>query len=307
MSLDVETRKLLDELSASTRSPLHELTPAEFRGLDLAELPGVAPEVRSSKEITIDGVDGHELTIRILTPADQQDGVIVFLHGGGWVLGSLNEYDAFCRELANRSGLAVAVVAYRLAPEDPFPAAAEDSWAALKWVSKNLETITVAGAPIVVAGDSAGGNLAAVTAQRAASTGEIDLVSQVLIYPMIDSNLTTASHRNPENQCLLTTEIVAWFWDHYVPDSADRTDPRVAPLHGELTSNLAPLIVLSCRYDVLLDEINEYADRLEQEGVEVVRRHYVDQMHGFITLIGVLPRAVESAQYIADQLQTYLK
>ena len=306
MPLDAATTELLAELARSTDPPLTELTPAQGRSLEMAELPGVAPQVASSDDVTIEGPNGDDLTVRILTPIEQGRGVIVYLHGGGWVLGSVNEYDAVCRELANRSGCTVVVVDYRLAPESPFPAAVEDCWTALKWVSDNLPRLAPVDSPIFVAGDSAGGNLAAVMAQLAAQTGEVALAAQVLIYPMIDTDLNTASHLDPENQCLLTRDIIEWFWDHYAPEPEQRADPRSRPLLGTLSSELAPAIVLSCRYDVLLDEVNAYADRLEEAGVPVVRHHFDDQMHGFFTLVGVLPGALNAVRFIAEQLRTQL-
>lgn len=307
MSLDKESTELFS--STASGPPLQELSPAAARQFELTGPRGISPEVASSRDQEIPSADGTALTVRIITPGPSSLGVIVFFHGGGWVLGSLEEYEPLCRELANRSGCSVVMVDYRLAPESQFPAAVDDSWCATRWVSENLAIIAEPDSAIYIAGDSAGGNLAAVIAQRAAMTGEVTIARQILIYPITDSDLNRPSYLAPENQRLLTRELMKWFWAHYAPEDWQRRDVRSVPLHGALFQldpipHLSPAIVVSCTYDVLIDEIDAYVSKLQAAGIPVTRRHYEDQMHGFITLVNVLPGAIDAVEFIADYLRS---
>jgi acetyl esterase len=170
-------------------------------------------------------VSGGLIPVRVLTPAVPPRGVIVYYHGGGWVTGGLDESDAVARRLAQRTQCVVVVPAYRLAPEYRFPTAVDDSWAALGWAAAHAAELAGGPAPLIVAGDSAGGNLAAVMTQRAMARGGPLIAVQVLAYPVTDCDLDTTSYTDPANQLLLTRDSMTWYWDHYAPDRRARAHP----------------------------------------------------------------------------------
>ena len=286
MALDAATIRFLKQLTEGGGKPLHESTPDEARVYlsGLAELAGPAPEMQRVEDRTIDGPDARA-TLRILVPVKDPIGVLVYYHGGGWVLGSIDEYDTVARKLAERTSCAVVLVEYRLAPEHRYPAAVDDSYAALEWVGQNVKYIAGREVPLIVAGDSAGGNLAAVMAVRARARNGPPIALQVLIYPVTDSDLDLPSYADPENQLLLTRDGMIWFWDHYIPDSSRRSEPDASPLHTDNLSGLPPTVILTAEHDVLRDEGEAYAARLQEADVKVNLRRYPGQMHGFFTLL----------------------
>ena len=286
MALDAATIRFLKQLTEGGGKPLHESTPDEARVYlsGLAELAGPAPEMQRVEDRTIDGPDAR-VTLRILVPVENPIGVLVYYHGGGWVLGSIDEYDTVARKLAERTSCAVVLVEYRLAPEHRYPAAVDDSYAALEWVGQNVKCIAGREVPLIVAGDSAGGNLAAVMAVRARARNGPPIALQVLIYPVTDSDLDLPSYADPENQLLLTRDGMIWFWDHYIPDSSRRSEPDASPLHTDNLSGLPPTVILTAEHDVLRDEGEAYAARLQEADVKVNLKRYPGQMHGFFTLL----------------------
>ncbi len=286
MALDSATARLLEQLAEGKGKPLHECTPVEARALfsKLAELAGPAPAMQRVEERTIEGPDG-QAKLRILVPIQNPRGVLVYYHGGGWVLGSIDEYDTVARKLAERTSCAVVLVEYRLAPEHRYPAAVDDSYAALEWVGNHLSDIAGQDVPLIVAGDSAGGNLAAVMAVRARDRSGPPIALQVLIYPVIDADFDRPSYTDPENELLLTRDGMIWFWDHYVPEPSRRTEPDASPLHTEDLSGLPPAVVLTAEHDVLRDEGEVYAARLQEANVSTDLQRYAGQMHGFFTLL----------------------
>jgi len=286
VGLDLKTSEFLEQMANRDGKPLHESTPDEVRafGSAMAELAGPAPQMARVEEIAIDVPDGA-VKLRILVPIEAPRGVLVYYHGGGWVIGAIDEFDTLARKLAERTSCAVVLVEYRLAPEHRYPAAVDDSYAALEWVGEHLADIAGEEAPLIVAGDSAGGNLAAVMAIRARDRGGPPIALQVLIYPATDADFSRPSHNDPENQLLLTHEGMVWFWDHYLPESARRTEPDASPLHTPDLSGLPPAVVLTAEYDVLRDEGEAYAERLIQANVPTDLKRYVGQMHGFFVLL----------------------
>jgi len=286
MALDTATVRLLEQLAEGDSKPLAESTPEEARAsmAMIAELAGPGPKMDRVEERTIEGRDG-KATLRILVPIKDPRGVIVYYHGGGWVLGSIDESDTVARKLAERTSCAVVLVDYRLAPEHRYPTAVDDSYAALEWVGEHLADIAGHEAPLIVAGGSAGGNLAAVMAVRARDRGGPHLALQVLIYPATDADFDRPSYTAPENQVLLTREEMIWFWDHYLPDASRRTEPDASPLHTEDLSGLPPAVVLTAEHDVLRDEGEAYAKRLEQANVTTDHKRYTGQVHGFFDLL----------------------
>ena len=288
-----QARQILDGRAAAGLPPTWEQTPSQVRASFAAtrELIGPGPAVASARDIVIPGgTGGTGIPARVYTPAGASAGIVVYFHGGGWVIGSVDDWDACCRALAVASGCRLVSVDYRLAPEHRFPAAADDAYEALTWVS-GASQLTGAG-PLIVAGDSAGGNLAAVCAQRARDTGGPDLVLQVLIYPVTDHDLDRPSYRSfGGNEFIVNQRDMAWFWDHYVPSVADRDDPYASPLRAASLSGLPPAYIVTAEHDPLRDEGFAYADRLRAARVPVQQRHYGSQIHGFFTLVNVLDDA----------------
>lgn len=286
MGLDSATVKFLEQMAEGDGKPLHLMAPDEARafGSAMAELAGPAPEMDRVTEATVDRTDG-EVRLRVLVPIENPRGVVVYYHGGGWVIGSIDESDTIARKLAERTACAVVLVDYRLAPEHPYPTAVDDSYAALEWVGENLAEIADAEAPLIVAGDSAGGNLAAVMAIRARDRGGPAIALQALIYPVTDSDFSRPSYASPENKLMLTREGMIWFWDHYVPESSRRKEPDASPLHAYDLSGLPPAVILTAEFDVLRDEGEAYAERLTEANVPTDLKRYAGQMHGFFSLL----------------------
>ncbi|GAA1680900.1 hypothetical protein GCM10009733_092060 [Nonomuraea maheshkhaliensis] len=304
MPMDQATTALLEQLTAMGGPPLHELPPEEARAVSagLNELSGKGPDVARVEEVTIPAEDGGSFPARVLVANGTPRGVIVYYHGGGWVIGSIDEFDTLGRELAVRTGCAVVLAGYRKAPEHRYPVAARDAYAALLWAASDMP-----GLPIVVAGDSAGGNLAAVVAQRARDENGPAIALQVLVYPATDCDLDNDSYRAPDNQLLLTRDAMVWFWDHYAPDPASRANPDASPLRAADLSGLPPALVLTAEYDVLRDEGEAYAERLRQAGVPVEFRRFEGQMHVFFTLVNVLPASAEALDLVASAVERGLK
>jgi acetyl esterase len=304
MAIDEATAGLLAALAESEAPPLHELTPQEGREVmaGLSAVSGPGPEVARVYDEQIPTPDGDQFTVRVLVPAGDIRALVVYYHGGGWVIGDLETHDHIVRVLANRLHAAIVNVDYRLAPEHRFPAAVDDSWAALLWANERMTEIAGGPVPLVVMGDSAGGNLAAVVARRARDAGGPELASQVLIYPVTDADLDTASSLDAENQVLLTRESMIWFWDHYAPDPADRKHPDASPMQASDLTGLAPAIVITAEHDPLRDEGEAYAERLALAGVPVVQQRFAGQMHAFFTMVGVLPGSAAGIDYVAEHL-----
>jgi acetyl esterase len=308
MAIDEATAGLLAQIAESGAQPLHELTPQAGREVmaEMSALGGPGPEVASVYDEQIETADGDQFTVRVLVPAGDIRALVVYLHGGGWVIGNLDTHDHLVRILATRLQAAIVNVDYRLAPEHRFPAAVDDSWAALLWANERMTEIAGGPVPLVVMGDSAGGNLSAVVARRARDAGGPQLASQVLIYPVTDADLDTACYLDPENQLLLTRESMIWFWDHYAPDPADRKHPDASPLQARDLSGLAPAIVLTAEHDPLRDEGEAYAQQLAVAGVPVTQQRFAGQMHAFFTMVGVLPGSAAGIDYVCEHLDRHL-
>ena len=305
MALDLATRTFYEEMvtGGGEAAPMHERTPADARAYraELAALNGPAPQMARVEEHTIERPDGS-FQVRVLTPVEPPAGVIVYYHGGGWVVGSIDESDTLGRKLAERTSCAVVLVDYRLAPEHPYPVAVDDSYAALEWAAAHLDQIAAREAPLIVAGDSAGGNLSAVMALRARDRNGPRIAMQVLVYPVTDANFDRPSYTDPENQLFLTRDSMVWFFDHYIPDAARRSEPDASPLYAEDLSGLPPAVVLTAEHDPLRDEGEEYAQRLEQAGVEVDLQRHLGQMHAFFALL-MLPGSERGFQQVVRAIR----
>lgn len=292
-----QAQRLLDGKAASGAPPTWEQTPAQARAGYAAtrDLIGPGPAVASARDLAVPGRAGP-IPARVYTPLNASAGIVVYFHGGGWVIGSVDDWDACCRSLAAASGCRLLSVDYRLAPEHRFPAAADDAYDALTWAAGAAQ-LTSAG-PLIVAGDSAGGNLAAVCAQRARDADGPDLVLQVLIYPVTDHDLERLSYRSFDgNEFFVNRRDMEWFWDHYVPSVPDRDHPYASPLRAASLSGLPPAYIVTAEHDPLRDEGFAYADRLRAARVPVQHRHYGTQIHGFFPMVNILD---DAAKAIAD-------
>ncbi len=253
-------------------------------------LCGTGPDVRTEDVALPDG-----LRLRCYTPRQVRTGVVlVWFHGGGWVSGDLGYSDVFCRVLADGVGCEVRSVDYRLAPESRFPAAVEDALRAVSYSTGE--------GPVLVAGDSAGGNLAAVCAQQLASDR---IVGQLLVYPVLDCDLTRPSYRRNDGLVLGPREM-AWFWDQYAPRLADRSSPKLAPLLAATVHGTAPAVIAVAGHDPLYDEGVAYARRLREAEVAVTLLDFPGLVHGFLRLTGSVPAAATAANHVVTATASLL-
>jgi acetyl esterase len=282
--LDPEIQPIVDLMEAAPGPPAHRLPIAQARAAHAREtetLSGPGPQVAEVRDTEVPGPAGP-IRVRSFRPAgDGPFPLVAYVHGGGWVVGTLESFDPLCRALANASGALVASVDYRLAPEHPFPAAAEDVRAAVRWLAANAHELGADPARLAIAGDSAGGNLAAVTARRLRDEAGPALRMQALIYPVCDSSLNTPSYRENGAGFGLTAESMKRYWELYL-DGADGRHPDASPLQARDLAGLPPAYVLTVLRDVLRDEGEAYARALEAAGVPVTLRRYDGAVHGFI-------------------------
>lgn len=283
--------ELLQQLEQDEVPPMNVLGVGEARQLfeDLwPDLLGPPEEVASVKNTPVPGPAG-EIPLRIYTPDGEAPfPILVYVHGGGFVIGSLDTHDRVCRSLANAAACIVVSVDYRLAPESKYPAAVEDSYAATCWVADNAASIQGDPSRIAIGGDSAGGNLSAVVALMARGEGAPPLVFQLLIYPATDvSSLDTGSYRAYGDMPTCRKEDIEWYCELYLASAQEALDPRVSPLLAPDLSGLPPAMVITAEFDVLRDEGKAYADRLAQAGVPVEYVCGKGMVHGFFGLAGI--------------------
>jgi acetyl esterase len=227
---------------------------------------------------------------------------VLYFHGGGWVQGDLETHHGLCARLALRSRALVIALDYRLAPEHPFPAAVDDCLVAYRWLLGHARELGVDGSRVAVAGDSAGGNLAAVVSQQAALRGDPLPVCQVLIYPAVDFALDTPSHRELAEGHIIPRDRVEWYAAQYLPPGADRFDPRASPLRAADLSGQPPTLVITAGFDPLRDEGHAYAERLRAAKVDAVDHEYPGQIHAFLSLTKAIPQGLAATLEIADYL-----
>jgi acetyl esterase/lipase len=285
MNLDPQIAGIIEALDAGF-PPVHTMTGAEARTAIRSRLvaPSALEDVGEVRDAAVHGPAG-DITVRIYRPASMSDPVatMVYAHGGGFVFCDLDSHDGLCRSLANLIPAVVVSVEYRLAPEDRWPAAAEDHFAVAQWAARNAEALGGDASRIVVGGDSAGGNLAAVTALMARDSGGPALAAQVLLYPMIAANFDTDSYRMFGKGFYNPLPALQWYWDEYVPSPADREHPYASPLSAELRG-LPPAVVVIAGHDPLRDEGIAYGNALEAAGVPTVQCRYDGGIHGFMTM-----------------------
>ncbi len=296
LTLETDTQLLLRVAEIDPDPPLHTLTPAQARAQlrRSAYLVSSRPaEMAELRELVLAGA-GHPLPARLYVPPEAANGrdhpLVVYYHGGGWVVGDLDTHDAFCRALAAGAGARVLSVDYRLAPEHPFPAPVDDALASYREAVARAEELGADPARVAVAGDSAGGHLAAVTALQARSDPQPPAF-QMLIYPATDCAETSASRLAFATGFLLTKENMEWYEENFI-GAADRRDPRVSPLHAEDLAGVAPALVVTAGFDPLRDEGEAYAARLREAGVPTLLRRHPGFVHGFthVMIGGPAPR-----------------
>jgi len=311
--LHPQARALLDLIEATGVAPLHTLTPAEarasYRDRRFFTQPA-PPEVAQVRNLAVPS-PAADIALRLYRPlcsaADALLPVLVYYHGGGWVIGDLDTHDTLCRELANGAGCAVVAVDYRMGPEHRFPAAVDDSVAALQWVHANAARLGLDASRVAVGGDSAGGNLAAVAAIAARDAGGPALAFQLLIYPATDQRRTAPSHAANGQGYLLTRDTMAYFHDHYLAGPAHDLDWRASPLLHPDLKGLPPAFVLTAGHDPLRDEGLQYAQALTAAGNAATLVCFERQIHGFILMGKVIDEANVAVQLCAAELRRALR
>lgn len=302
MPLDPVIRTLLDTLAAQNAPPLVSMTPVQAREMyEKLRIPLPPDPVAKVEDREIPGPAGS-IPVRIYTP-ERARGLLVYFHGGGWVIGSLETHDGPIRSLANAAGCIIVSVDYRLAPEHAHPAAAEDCFAATRWAAANARTLGADPGLVAVGGDSAGGNLAAVTALLARERGGPRLCFQLLVYPVTDHDFGRPSYRENGEGYFLQRQDMEWFWNHYVPSASERSAFTASPLRAADLSGLPPAHVITAEFDPLRDEGEAYAERLRTAGVPVSAIRYDGQIHGFFSMAAVIPRGLEALLEAGAQLR----
>ncbi len=306
MNLDFATTSLLANMMLNEAPPMHTLSAEEAR-LVFSEIyrsmpPG--PESVSSEDVNI-AVEGGEIRARVLTPQGTAQSVMVYYHGGGWVVGNIDDYDLVGRHLAEKCNAIVVMVDYRKSPEHKYPVPMQDCYAALNWVEANRKKIGADKLPLIVAGDSAGGNLSAVMAQKTVAENGPKIDLQVLVYPVTDGRMQSESFTAEDKQLFLNAELMTHFWEQYC-DTAQRENADASPLLADDVSTVAPAIVLTAEFDILVDEGKAYADRLAAADKLVAYKCFAQQMHTFFAMPDALPVGFEAMDWVAREIDGHL-
>jgi acetyl esterase len=309
-TLDADSQAFLDLIKKLGRPPIDSLPPLEarevFRRGRMATQPEL-PHVDRVREYQVPGPNGL-IPVRVYRGAGTADmgplPVHVYYHGGGWVLGDLDSHDWVCRSIANAAQCAVVSVDYRMAPEHVFPAAFDDSLAALRWTIDNAGLLRIDVARVSVGGDSAGGNLAAAVAIAARDSGSPRLKAQILVYPAVDLSMSGDYYGRFTKDLILTDDTMRWFIDLYIPNPAQRKDWRASPLLADSLKDLPPALVILAGFDPLCAEGEVYAETLKAAGCAVTVTRYPGQLHGFLSNGKLLPKANQAIADIAAALKT---
>jgi acetyl esterase/lipase len=297
---------VLDFISTLNLPAMETMSPTEARAFSEASsaMRPSGPEVGEITDGVLQGADG-ELQYRLYRPATPgPHPIAVYFHGGGWVFGSHTSDDPLCRDLCAQSNTLIISVNYRHAPEAPFPAAAEDGFAALKWVHANAAELGGIADQIAVAGWSAGGNVAAVTAQMSRDIGGPHLSGQLLLCPVTDGSQQHASHKENGERFILTKSLMEWFWNHYATPE-QRKNPQASPLLAASLAGLPPTMLVTCQFDPLRDEGNAYARALMQAGVKVEHVEARGHIHTSITMVDMLPSGAPHRRAMAQALRGF--
>ena len=301
---------LVLEMIAETGAPPFESVPvADARAMaeGLGAMFPAGPEVGDVVDGTLPGADGSELEYRLYRPATPgPHPIVVYFHGGGWVLGSHVSDGALCRDLCNKSNAIFVSVNYRHAPEHRFPAAADDGLAATSWIAEHARDLGGISGQLIVAGYSAGANIAAVTAQQAKLAGGPDILGQILLTPVVDGAMNTQSFIDNAEGYTLTAPLMSWFWDHYC-DAEDRSNPKASPLLADDLSGLPQAMVITCEFDPLRDEGDAYAKALRAAGVPVRHLQIAGHTHMSVGWVDVIVSAAFARTEMAEAIQQFFR
>ncbi len=319
---DSDMQAVLDQYAKFTSPPIETLSPenarnnptlknaveemaaesAMVRTMNVA-MPVLPEPVGSITHQLIPSSNG-DIPARIFTPkGDGPFPVVVYFHGGGWVIANLDVYEASCRALCNAAEAIIVSVAYRLAPEHKYPAAVEDAHAALQWALENAGRLNGDPTRVVVAGESAGGNLATVACLKTLDEGERMPVAQLLIYPVTDARMNTPSYQEQSDAKPLNAAMMSWFWNHYLKNESQGREAYASPLQAQSLRGLPPAIIITAELDPLRDEGESYARRLADEGVSVNFKHFDGVAHEFFGLAGAVSKAAEAVKFAAEGLR----
>jgi acetyl esterase len=309
MQLCANAKLFLDVIAASGEPKLWELTPLEARKkvLELTRLVECQEAIGRVENGTLPGPAGP-LPFRVYTPSaldDAPSAGVIFFHGGAWVLGDLDTHDCLCRILANESGCRFVSVDYRLAPEAPFPAAVEDACAATAWIASHAAEFAIDPTCIAVAGDSAGGNLAAIVCQRAKGS-KLKIALQVLLCPVTDIAADNQSRREFAEGYFLETPLLSWAKAHYLSPDCDLNDPSLSPLRASDLSGLPPAVIHTAGFDILRDEGRAYGDALERAGTKVRYVCHEHMIHHFYAMAGAIPYARAALRAVGADMRAIL-
>lgn len=300
MLLHPQSQAVADFMASIRMAPLNELSPSDARAVFKAARVPLEIPVHEVRDIDAGGVP-----CRLYRPsAERGVPLVVYLHGGGWVVGDLDTHDHICRTIARNAGMAVLSVDYRLAPEHKFPAALDDAQSATEWAFKNADSLGVDPGRLAIAGDSAGGNLAAVVAQR----GVVPLKYQVLIYPAVDMSMTLPSIETNAEGPTLTKKMMRWFIDHYLRHEGDKLDVAASPILApdEVLSSVPPALVITSEFDPLCDDGEEYGKRLAKNGVNASVVRFNGTLHGFFSMLAGVDDAVGAHDLVVSYLRRYV-
>jgi acetyl esterase len=306
MPLDPQVKAFLDQMAGMPT--LDSLSVADARAalLQLAAMQGTPAASVRTADHRIPG-PACDIPVRVYTPPGRGPyPALVYFHGGGWVVGGIETHDGLCRDLATGVPAVVVSVDYRLAPEHRFPAAADDALAATRWVAAHAAELGADPRRLAVGGDSAGGNLSAVTALRARDERGPALGFQLLVYPVTDGSMDYPSYRENAEGYFLTRTMMEWFWSHYVPDPAARRHPHASPLRAESLRGLPPALVITAEFDPLRDEGEAYGARLREAGVAVEHTRYDGMVHGFFGMKVLIAQAAAAVDQAAAALRRAL-
>ncbi len=291
MPLDPQAQAVIDAVNALGLPAVWEVSPEEAR-VNAASRPRPAgPEVAAVENRSIPGPNG-DVPVRIYTPEGSGPfPILAWYHGGGWVIGDLESADGTARHLCKGAGAVVVSVDYRLAPETKFPGPAEDCYAATVWAANNAASLNADASRLAVGGDSAGGNLAAAISLMSADRGGPEIAHQLLVYPVTERNYDTPSYSQNAEGFLLARDAMIWYWDAYLADAADASNPYAAPMKAENLAGQPSALVITAEFDPLRDEGEAYGRRLQEAGVPTTISRYDGMIHGFFGMVGIMDKS----------------
>ena len=303
MPLDNQAKSVLEQRAGANLPPTDTISPAQARVNSRLRPPVVGPNVAKEEDKLVTGFDG-KLTARIFTPEGPGPfPVLVWFHGGGWVIGDLDRSDGVCRSMCSSANCIVVSVDYRLAPETKFPGPVEDCYEATKWVYENASSFNGDQEKILVGGDSAGGNLAAAVSIMAKDRNTPKIIFQVLVYPVIAKDFTTQSYKDNGESYGLTEDTMVWFWDQYMKHEDDADNPYAAPIKNKHPEGLPEAFLLTAGYDPLKDEGEAYAKFLNNASVKTEYICYEGMIHGFFGMIDDVDAAKRAIFDVANAIK----